>query len=89
MHAGQSKELLRYSTSRLVSLRWTKGHVEEDAAVGTQARTDARGNGAGDAAADTGRLMHESPPHWLSAMVDREVADVQAVVLHAARILPF
>ena len=48
VHAGQSRELLRHSSASVVSLRWVKGHVEEAAAVGEEARIDGRGNGVAD-----------------------------------------
>jgi hypothetical protein len=88
VHAGQSRELLAHKSASLVALRWIKGHVEEEAAVGEDARRDARGNGTADAQANAGRARHLMPPDWLTAKVAREVADAQAVILYAARVLP-
>ena len=62
--------------------------VEEEAAVGEDARIDARGNGVADTAADQGCQRDEAPLKWLSDMVAREVADVQAVIFYAASVLP-
>jgi hypothetical protein len=79
VHAGQAKSLCAYPSAALVSLRWVKGHVCEDAA---------KGNGLGDSEADRAMARHPQPPDWLRARVDREVRDAQAVILHAASILP-
>jgi len=87
VHAGQSKALCAHPSAALVALRWVKGHLSEDAAVGAQAKRDARGNDLGDNEADLAMSRHLQPPDWLRARVDREVKDVKAVILHAASIL--
>ena len=87
VHAGQSKVLCGHPSASHVALRWTKGHVAEDAAVGPQAKRDARGNDLGDRAADQAMPRHPQPPDWLRDRVAREVKDAQAVILYAASIL--
>ena len=87
VHAGQSRELLAHESASHVSLRWIKGHVEEDAATGDDAQRDARGNGIAETLANEGRARHSEPPMWLTGKVAREAADAQAVILHAAKIL--
>jgi hypothetical protein len=88
IHAGQAKTLCAHPSAAHVALRWVKGHVNEEAAVGAQAKRDARGNGLGDKEADRAMARHPQPPDWLRARVGREVGDAQAVILHAARIFP-
>ena len=53
----------------------------EDAALGTQAQREDK---------EAGRAMdrHPQPPNLLRARFDKEAKDVQAVILHAASILP-
>ena len=62
VHAGQSKELLAYPSASLVKLRWVKGHVEEEAAQGEQAKKDAKGNTIADSEANVARARHLSAP---------------------------
>jgi hypothetical protein len=88
VHAGQAKALCAHPSAALVSLRWVKGHVSEDAAFGAQAKRDAKGNDLADKEADSAMARHPQPTDWLRARVDREVIDAQAVILHAASILP-
>jgi hypothetical protein len=38
--------------------------------------------------ANEGRARHPEPPTWLFDMAGREVSDAQAVILHAANVLP-
>jgi hypothetical protein len=87
VHAGQSKVLCAHPSAALVALRWVNGHLSEDAAVGAQAKRDARGNDLGVKEADLAMSRHLQPLDWLRARVDREVKDVKAVILHAAGIL--
>lgn len=80
--------LLAHDTASLVTLKWIMGHVDETSAVEERKRRDARGNSAADATAKEGRVRHHAAPQWLEAKVCGDVADVQAVVLVAAEVLP-
>ena len=40
---GQSKDLFAHPSTAWVAFRWVKGYVSKDAAVGAQAKRDARG----------------------------------------------
>ena len=62
VHAGHSRELLRHHPTSLDKLRWVKGRVDEEAAVGEAARRDARGNGVADVAAIQGCARLANPP---------------------------
>ena len=88
VHAGQSKILCAHPSSARVALRWVKGHVNEEAAVGAQAKRDARGNDLGDKEADLAMARHPQPPDWLRGWVALEVKDAQAVILHGG-LAPF
>ena len=70
-----------------VALRCVKGHVSEDAAVGAQAKRDARGNDLKDNGADLAMPRHPQPPDWLCELAGRDFKDAQALILHAASIL--